>query len=108
MTKKTLTTIIVMLCGVVGLLLHSQVAHAQSMNFSVEPQKSSLQRDQSKTYFDLNVMPGQKESVMVKVTNTSDKRIKINTSVNVAKTNPNGVVEYGKSRFKSDKTLTTP
>ena len=108
MTKKTLTTIIVMLCGVVGLLLHSQVAHAQSMDFSVEPQKSSLQRDQSKTYFDLNVMPGQKESVMVKVTNTSDKRIKINTSVNVAKTNPNGVVEYGKSRFKSDKTLTTP
>lgn len=109
MSRKKIIYVVVMLCGAVALLLHiSSVASAKSMDFTVKPEPSANQRDARKSYFDLNVKPDQEQTVTVDVTNTSNQKIKVATTVNTAKTNPNGTVEYSKSRFKNDRTLTYP
>ncbi|MEI5994540.1 DUF916 and DUF3324 domain-containing protein [Candidatus Enterococcus mansonii] len=56
-------------------------------------------------YFDLKMTPGQKQKVQVLLKNPSDKEITVETSLNSAKTNMNGVLEYGPVNLKKDASL---
>lgn len=56
-------------------------------------------------YFDLRVTPGQEQTVAIKMNNSSDKEITVEVSLNSAKTNTNGVIEYGPSKLEKDKSL---
>ncbi|MEI5994365.1 DUF916 and DUF3324 domain-containing protein [Candidatus Enterococcus mansonii] len=52
------------------------------------------QLDEKKSYFDLLVTPGEKQQVSIKLSNTSDKMIKLKVHPNTAKTTSNGTVDY--------------
>lgn len=56
-------------------------------------------------YFDLKMTPGKKQKVQVLLKNPSDKEITVETSLNGAKTNMNGVLEYGPINLKKDASL---
>lgn len=54
----------------------------------------------------LKMAPGQKQGVIVTITNTNKQDIVLSLSLNGARTNGNGGVEYGPSGFSKDKTMT--
>ncbi|WP_367300708.1 DUF916 and DUF3324 domain-containing protein [Leuconostoc carnosum] len=79
--------------------------HAAEMPFTVSTNIPDNQIDKNKTFFNLKVKPKQQQTITVKLTNTTPKDITVNVGVNSAKTNINGVVEYGKTDIKPDKSL---
>lgn len=81
------------------------VGYASEMPFTVNTNIPDNQMDKGKTYFNLKVKPEQQQTVSVKLTNTTDQDITVNINVNSAKTNINGVVEYGKNNLPTDKSL---
>ncbi|MEI5993781.1 DUF916 and DUF3324 domain-containing protein [Candidatus Enterococcus mansonii] len=56
-------------------------------------------------YFDLRMTPSQKQTVNLEVFNDSDRELTIELALNSAKTNSNGVVEYGPTEIKNDPSL---
>ncbi|HAP4265926.1 TPA: DUF916 and DUF3324 domain-containing protein [Enterococcus faecalis] len=98
--KVYATVIACMLFGWIGV-----EAHASEFNFAVTPTIPENQVDKSKTYFDLKMAPGAKQTVEIQLRNDTDEDITIENTVNSATTNLNGVVEYGQNGIKPDKTL---
>lgn len=78
---------------------------AAEMNFSVKTVMPDNQIDKSKTYFNLKMNSGQQQDITVTLKNDTKKDITVEVGVNTAKTNSNGVVEYGKSSIKNDSSL---
>ncbi|OJG25623.1 hypothetical protein RU98_GL000864 [Enterococcus caccae] len=56
-------------------------------------------------YFDLRMTPEQKQTVEIEFYNMTDKELSVDLSVNSAKTNSNGVIEYGPTKLKNDPSL---
>lgn len=56
-------------------------------------------------YFDLKMQPGQQQTVQILVKNYSDQDIAVNVKLNGAKTNMNGVLEYGPTTLENDASL---
>ncbi len=83
-------------------------ASASEMNFTVGTNLPSNQINSNKSFFDLKMKPGQKQTLTVSLTNNTSKSITVNVGVNSAKTNLNGVIEYDKTSIKNDKTLKYP
>ncbi|PGM56778.1 DUF916 and DUF3324 domain-containing protein [Bacillus sp. AFS053548] len=83
-------------------------AIAAEMNFAVSPVIPTNQIDQSKTYFDLRMKPGQKQILKVQIKNDTDKKIVVETKANSAITNSSGIADYGNSNSKVDATLEIP
>ncbi|OEY81690.1 hypothetical protein NT95_09110 [Oenococcus kitaharae] len=86
----------------------AHVAHAAELSFSVSTNIPNNQIDKSRSFFDLEMKPSQKQTVTVLLTNNTSQAITVNVGVNAAKTNLNGVIEYGKSSLKNDKSLKYP
>lgn len=59
-------------------------------------------------YFDLSMTPGQKQTVQMILKNPGDEEVKVAIGLNQAMTNPNGVIEYGPSKLKADKSVQFP
>lgn len=83
----------------------NNTAIAAEMNFSVNTVIPDNQIDKSKTYFNLKMNSNQQQDIMVTLKNDTKKDITVEVGVNTAKTNSNGVVEYGKSSIKNDSSL---
>ncbi|MEH7512277.1 DUF916 and DUF3324 domain-containing protein [Gottfriedia acidiceleris] len=83
-------------------------ASAAEMNFAVSAVIPSNQIDQSKTYFDLRMRPGQKQILKVQIKNDSDKNIIVESTANSAFTNSSGIADYSNSNPKVDDTLEIP
>ena len=77
----------------------------QEGGFSFEVVRPDNQKNKEVTYFDLLMAPNQKQTVQIKLNNTSDKERKISLKLNGAKTNSNGVIEYGPNDIKDDVSL---
>lgn len=73
--------------------------------FSYELIVPENQQDKKLGYFDLLMNPGEKQEVKLKLNNTSDQAIKVDIELNSAKTNGNGVIEYGPNDLKKDSSL---
>ena len=56
-------------------------------------------------YYDLRMTPGQQQTIQLQLNNTSDKEITISVYLNGAKTNSNGVIEYGPNGIENDASL---
>ncbi|MBL1230302.1 DUF916 and DUF3324 domain-containing protein [Enterococcus sp. BWB1-3] len=56
-------------------------------------------------YFDLRMTPGQQQTIQIQLNNSSDKEITIVVELNGAKTNSNGVIEYGPNQIEKDASL---
>ncbi|WP_348921392.1 DUF916 and DUF3324 domain-containing protein [Enterococcus rotai] len=88
-----------------------------SIAFSDEPAQNSIkdfsyevvfpenQHDKNVGYYDLLMKPGEKQTIQLKMHNVSDKPLKVAIDLNSAKTNGNGVIEYGPTDLKKDVSL---
>lgn len=56
-------------------------------------------------YFDLRMNPSQKQTVEIELYNLTDKDLTVDLSMNSAKTNSNGVIEYGPTKMENDPSL---
>ncbi|WP_246574097.1 DUF916 and DUF3324 domain-containing protein [Leuconostoc miyukkimchii] len=83
-------------------------SYASEISFSVNTVIPDNQIDKSKTYFNLKLVPDQQQDIIVTLKNDTKKNITVEIGVNPAKTNSNGVVEYGKTNIKNDNSLTYP
>ncbi|ALS36960.1 hypothetical protein ABID30_001839 [Enterococcus rotai] len=73
--------------------------------FSYELILPENQKDKTLGYYDLLINPREKQEVQLKLNNTSDQAMKVDIELNSAKTNGNGVIEYGPSELKEDPSL---
>ncbi|WP_249274545.1 DUF916 and DUF3324 domain-containing protein [Candidatus Enterococcus clewellii] len=73
--------------------------------FSFEVIQPENQRDKNKGYFDLRMTPGQQQTVQIKLVNPTDIETTLSVKLNGAKTNKNGVIEYGPSTIEKDASL---
>lgn len=80
-------------------------AQDSQLAFYVTPEFSNNQVDGSNRYFDLNLSPGQTETLAVTLQNASSEAIQIAITPHTAYTNVHGVVEYGKEAAEPDPTL---
>lgn len=88
----------------IGSLFIGTAGNATESNggFSFEVIRPENQINPEVTYFDLLMNPGQKQTIKIKMNNDTDKEMKVSLKLNGAKTNSNGVVEYGPSQIKED------
>ncbi|MGM0219440.1 DUF916 and DUF3324 domain-containing protein [Enterococcus sp. AZ126] len=56
-------------------------------------------------YFDLRMSPEQKQTVEIELYNMTDGELGVDLSVHSAKTNSNGVIEYGPAKIEKDPSL---
>ncbi|WYJ91478.1 hypothetical protein A5888_003515 [Enterococcus sp. 9E7_DIV0242] len=76
--------------------------------FSFEVVQPENQRDKNKGYFDLRMTPGQQQTVQIKLVNPTNIETTVSVKLNGAKTNKNGVIEYGPSTIENDASLISP
>lgn len=77
----------------------------QSAGFSVRPILSENQVNSEVGYFDLNLEPGESQTLSLELRNMSDEEINLSISVHTAFTNVSGVVEYGSDADVPNDTL---
>lgn len=99
--KKKLVIGLIFLLSLVSIIPQ---ANASQLKFSVEPVIPENQKDTSHSYFDLTMKPSEKQTLKVHMRNDTDNEVTVLPSVHAATTNINGVVEYGESNTKLDKT----
>lgn len=63
------------------------------------------QIDKNVGYFNLKMSAGQKQIISISLSNPSTEKMMVNFSLNGAKTNQNGVIEYGDSDIENDPSL---
>ncbi|MGG5342828.1 DUF916 and DUF3324 domain-containing protein [Enterococcus sp. AZ192] len=88
---------------IIGLTGFSSNAYA--IGFTYETKKPENQINQEVGYFDLRMAPGQKQKVTIDLTNENDNEVEAVVSLNSAKTNGNGVIEYGPVEIDIDKSM---
>lgn len=102
---KQLKQIFMLMIVVLSVIIGGAKAFASEFSFAVTPTIPDNQIDKTKTYFDLQLNPGQKQTVYVELRNDLDREVKVDVAVNSAKTNSNVIVEYGNNKTKTDKSL---
>lgn len=63
------------------------------------------QIDKELGYYKLKMTPGQQQKLSIMLSNPSAEKVTIEVQLNGAKTNQNGVIEYGESAIKNDPSL---
>ncbi|MGM0220116.1 DUF916 and DUF3324 domain-containing protein [Enterococcus sp. AZ126] len=63
------------------------------------------QVDKELGYYQLKMTPGQHQKLAIALSNPSNEKVTIDVKINGAKTNQNGVIEYGESTIKNDPSL---
>ncbi|MEO1772451.1 DUF916 and DUF3324 domain-containing protein [Candidatus Enterococcus ferrettii] len=102
-TLKKIALSIFLLAGI-GTMM-SITGEAAEFNFAVTPQIPDNQIDKSKTYFDLQLSPDQKQELTVNLRNDTDQEVVVEAQINSATTNSNGVVEYSANEIAPDSSL---
>ena len=83
----------------------SAQAEETALNTHVTPLFPESQVDEGKGYYELLLAPGQKETLQLKVGNSSSEPINVQVTPHTAYTNTLGNVEYGKDAEEADPTL---
>ncbi|MCL2676368.1 MAG: DUF916 and DUF3324 domain-containing protein [Streptococcaceae bacterium] len=102
---KKLRNLIIVALSVLLLIGGVQSAKADEIAFSVDPNIPANQAEAGSGYFNLLMNPGQKQTVTVKLTNSTNKKVTVESSISSATTNINGLVEYSKNGLKPDSSL---
>lgn len=89
--KKILLSLVLF---VVMLLLKVGNVNASELNFAVEPVLPKNQVDDSKSYFDLQLKPGETQTLNVDLKNDTNNAVDVKPIIGRATTNSNGVIEY--------------
>lgn len=105
MKKLTLLLSLSILFFVIPLTSLGQTSDSLPLGFSVEPRFPKNQINKDIDYYYLLLKPNEQQKVLMDLTNTSSEKKTIDISLHSAKTNSNGVVEYGDSKIKNDDSL---
>ncbi|MDR3190010.1 MAG: DUF916 and DUF3324 domain-containing protein [Lactobacillaceae bacterium] len=94
--------------GLVAFVITTQPVAAQTFYVSTQP--AANQRNLNVSYFDLTVQPKQTQTLSVMVVNPDPKAaVTVELAVDAARTNDNGVIEYGPDpKLLVDKSLKYP
>lgn len=102
---------------IVGIILYIVLLYLPTNVFAAEENRNGIegfsfeviqpenQHNKKVSYFDLLMKPGQKQKVQIKLSNSSEREITIMLKLNGAKTNSNGVIEYGPNEIENDASL---
>lgn len=111
MKKKLLLT----LFGLFGLLVTSMTANVQHVNANKDPggatgftYKVSYPENQMEDnlgYYKLKMNPNDQQVIKIALTNPGSEKLTVNVHLNGAKTNQNGVIEYGDSIIENDSSI---
>lgn len=77
-------------------------AGAVGFTYSIDYPNNQIQEA---GYFDLMMNAGQQQTVKIKLVNPSEEEVKVLVGINGAKTNKNGVVEFGDTEIENDDSL---
>ncbi|WP_314062834.1 DUF916 and DUF3324 domain-containing protein [uncultured Vagococcus sp.] len=102
--KKIVIITATILCLVLAVSGQTRV-WAETFPFEVQTIIPDNQVDKSKTYFDLKMEKGQKQTVEVLIRNVTKKDITVEVAFSRLTTNSNGVLEYKKVKGKPDESL---
>ncbi|MGO3733464.1 MAG: DUF916 and DUF3324 domain-containing protein [Vagococcus sp.] len=96
----------------IGLLMvmftaNSRVSYADDTqtNFAYKVEFPDNQIEKDKGYLHLKMNPGQEQKVSIEFSNAGKQKTAVGISLNGAKTNSNGVVEYGDTKVRNDESL---
>ncbi|MDM5246179.1 DUF916 and DUF3324 domain-containing protein [Lysinibacillus sp. G4S2] len=103
MRKNTLLTLIGIL--MVSLVWFTPFASASEFNFGVYTVIPDNQIDKQQSYFNLKMVPNQKQTLTIQLKNDTEDDVVIEPKIHSATTNLNGVVEYGPTNAERDSTL---
>ncbi|WP_270279472.1 DUF916 and DUF3324 domain-containing protein [Vagococcus bubulae] len=105
-SQLVVTLLSVMVCAFFGA---SDVVFAEEAEspagFNYKINYPDNQTDKSLGYYKLMVEPGQEQKLSMTFNNPSKEKISVSIAINSAKTNQNGVIEYGISKIKKDDSL---
>lgn len=90
------------------LVVGSKSVQAEGMGYSVRAIIPDNQLDQTKTYFDLKVQPGDTQKLALEITSTSSEELHLKVSPHSATTNQNGELEFSVEPTVHDSTLEYP
>lgn len=63
------------------------------------------QLEENVGYYKLKMAPGEKQTIKITLSNPGSEKVTVGIGINGAKTNQNGVIEYGDSTIKNDASL---
>lgn len=90
---------------VLAFLRPSLALGEETLNFHVTPEFPKSQIEGAASYYNINLNPGETETLILMLQNDKDEPIQVNITAHTAYTNVNGVVEYGKNAEKPDPTI---
>lgn len=110
MFKKFLIVLMSLLFSIISVttVFAEKVEKESVVGFSVNAILPDNQLNKDVTYFDLLMKSDQKQTVEIKLFNTSDEDIKVKTSVHNAETNRNGLIDYSNDIEPIDSSLKIP
>lgn len=103
--EQLMKKIIIMVAYVCCFFSFGISVFADSNSYSVTPLLPENQKEDSSGYFDLKVIPNQKQTLKVMIENTSDKEQNYKIYVNTATTNQNGIIDYSIGDSKKDTSM---
>ncbi|MBL1224038.1 DUF916 and DUF3324 domain-containing protein [Enterococcus sp. BWR-S5] len=102
--KKIKNTLFIAILYILGVFSFSLTADA-AVGFTYKVNQPENQMNKEVGYFDLRMAAGQTQTVTVDLTNESDAEVIAVVTLSGAKTNGNGVIEYGPMAIDNDKSL---
>ncbi len=72
----------------------SDDVHGNDIGYSVAAKLPNNQIDKQQSYFDLRMVPGQREKLQATIYNSSNDTIEVESAVHTAYTNTNGIIDY--------------
>ncbi|MSD84682.1 DUF3324 domain-containing protein (plasmid) [Lactobacillus curvatus] len=103
--KKSLVSLLGLVCLLVGISSFTQDVHAEGAEFTVSPQYGAGQTDTSLGYFSIKVEKGQSYPITVNVQNLNTQEANnFDAKLVVASTSNNGLIDYTPSHQKMVKT----
>ncbi len=105
---KVISLFFLLLMGITffkGITVKAVDESKEPPKFNYQVKFPENQRSEDLGYYDLMMKPGQKQTVQIEFSNLGDTPTTIGIGLNSAKTNSNGVIEYGDSNIKKDNSL---
>ncbi|WP_348922399.1 DUF916 and DUF3324 domain-containing protein [Enterococcus rotai] len=115
MKKEMKKKIVIVLFGLLGLFFLSMVIGVKNVNANKEPGGATgftykvsypaNQMEENLGYYKLKMNPNDHQVIKIALTNPGAEKLTVNVKLNGAKTNQNGVIEYGDSTIENDTSL---
>lgn len=91
-----------------GFSISAEAQESSNANYSVKPILPENQRDTGRSFFDLRVNPGGKQTIQIQINNFSNEEQTYHIKVNTAQTNGNVVIDYGQDTLPEEHIINYP